>query len=140
MTGNWTEFWRQQFKDTAQILKEDDRSRACSDLDKTCWYVDSIIHLPKGRACTYCGKKAYHACDICKDEAGKDISLHVQKRKGRGVMEMCYFHYQNDNHIGLAKEDQITYQKCKRSDWEPPTSKETEENREIINTLKDRFR
>ena len=123
-----------------QIMTEDDRSRACGDLDKMCRHVDSIIRLPKGRACAYCGEKAYHACGICKDESGKPVALHVNTRKSKGCMEMCYFYYHNDNHIGLAKEDQISFRKRKRSDWEPPTSKEREENREIINTLKDRFR
>ena len=123
-----------------QLLKNDNKSRACGDLDKMCDHVDSIIRLPKGRACAYCGEKAYHACGICKDDAGKEIALHVQTRKGKGVMELCYFHYHNDNHIGLAKKDQITYRKRNRSNWEPPTSKEREENREVIKTLKDRFR
>ena len=122
-----------------QILKDDDKSRACGDLDKMCCHIESIIRIPKGRSCAYCGEKAYHACGVCKDEGGRPTALHVQRKKGK-VVEMCYFHYHNDNQLGLAREDQIAYRKRKRSDWEPPTSKEREENREAINTLKDRFR
>ena len=104
-----------------------------------CCHIESIIRIPKGRSCAYCGEKAYHACGVCKDEGGRPTALHVQRKKGK-VVEMCYFHYHNDNQLGLAREDQIAYRKRKRSDWEPPTSKEREENREAINTLKDRFR
>jgi hypothetical protein len=62
------------------------------------------------------------------------------KRGGNAALEMCFFHYNNDHHIRLARDDQISFRKRKQSDWQMPTREEREENREVIRTLKAHFR
>ena len=98
-----------------------------------------MIRLQKKRSCAYFGDKAYHACDICKENR-KEVALHVQRKKGEGFMDIYFFHYHNDNHIVLAQNDQVMYRKRKRSYWQVPTGRERGYNKEAIKTLKDRFR
>ena len=116
-----------------QALIEGHKSRGCGDLDKVCTHLDSVRQLPKGRACVWYGKKAYHACSIC------NVGLHIRTKSS--IIDHCFFfHWQNDNHIGLARNDAVSLRKRKRSDWAEPNINESEENREHIQGLKMRFR
>ena len=91
--------------------------------------------------CVYCGNKAYHACGICKLD-GKDVALHIKPKgkAGEKILDMCFFNWHNNHCIGLAKEDQTSLRKRKRSDWEVPNRREKEVNREHIQNLMQRFR
>lgn len=117
---------------TLERLTQGIDSRGCGDLDKLCHHVHSVQRKPKGRACVWCGDKAYHICSVC------DVALHIHTKDS--IMDQCFFHWHNDNTIGLAKEDQTTLRKRKRSDWEEPNRREREINKEYINGLKERFR
>lgn len=124
-----------------QRLTSGQESRGCGDLDKLCNHISSVKRIPKGRMCVYCGNKAYHACGICKLE-GKDVALHIKPKgkAGEKILDMCFFNWHNDHCIGLAKEDQTSLRKRKRSDWEVPNRREKEVNREHIQNLMERFR
>jgi len=117
---------------TLQALTEGDRSRGCGDLDKICTHLNSVGQVPKGRACAWCGKKAYHVCSIC------NVGLHIRTKSS--IIDQCFFHWHNDNRIGLARDDAVSLRKRRRSDWEEPNRSESEENREHIQELKMRFR
>lgn len=117
-----------------------DSSRGCGDLDKLCHHVDSIVSLPKGRACTWCGEKAYHACGICRGNDGKPIAVHVTRRKSDKTLDPCFFNFHNDNCIGLSKDDSQKLKRRKKSAWSEPDNTEKTLNRDHIKELKSRMR
>lgn len=121
-------------------LIEGDSTRGCGDLDKLCNHLNNIVSIPKGRACTWCGGRAYHACGICKGSDGKPLALHVTRRKSDKAVEHCFFNYHNDNCIGLSKDDCQQLKRRKKSDWSEPDAKEIKLNGEHIKELKSRIR
>lgn len=124
-----------------QMLTESEQSRGCGDLDKLCRHIASSVKVPKGRVCSWCGKMAYQACGICKDSDGKPVALHLQKKASNNtILPMCFWNYHNDACIGLGKDDSSLIRKRKKSDWDEPSNRERQENREHINQLKARFR
>lgn len=121
-----------------QELTFSEKSRGCGDLDKLCSHLDSSVKIKKGRNCAFCGAKAYQGCGLCKDAKGKELALHIHTKQG-GI-SMCFFHWHNDNQIGLAIDDQTNLRKRKRGDWEAPNRREREEQKKHITELKSRFR
>jgi hypothetical protein len=121
-------------------LIEGESTRGCGDLDKLCIHIKSVVKLPKGRKCYYCGKMTYNACGTCKGSDGKPVPLHISSHKSIGA-ELCFFRWHNDHEIGLAKADTRINPSIKRKrDYIEPTAAEREANKQYIKQQKERMR
>lgn len=115
------------------------KSRGCGDLDKLCRHVNSIESISKARICAWCGMPTYQVCSLCCGIDGKAVPLHFKTRKKDGddttKPPMCFWHYHNNNMLGLGKNDRSQLLKQVKGEWKEPSKQEKDINRTHIQKL-----
>ena len=121
----------QQFKDAKCGGK---KAHLCGDLTAIEHHFSSFVK-GNGRVCAYCGEDgATITCQVCTDKCEKKVCLHGSTSLNPDGK--CVFHWHNEMHFGLAREDRLSLLKKKKGEYRKPTTVMTRENARHIKDLK----
>ncbi len=112
------------------------KTRLCGDLEKLCKHTSSIQRTNHANVCAWCGEGgAYTHCGACMALTGKKVPLHYNCKAGPGKGLSCFYHYHDNSHFGLGKNDRSQLLNQPKWDWKKPTKREIKENNAHIKDL-----
>lgn len=112
-------------------MKKGNKALLWGDLDNFGEHCNGCISGFKNQQiCRYCGEGCFIKCGIC------NIPLYFFTHQGKHAGKIGFIKYHYENHFRLALDDfKLTPSRLKK-DWQPPTTTEIKENREIIWKIK----
>ncbi len=117
-------------------LRAAKKTRLCGNLSKICKHTSSIGRNNHANVCAWCGEGgAYTHCGACMAQTGKKVPLHYNCKAGPGKGLLCFYHYHDDKHFGLGKNDKSQLLNQPKWEWKKATKRAVKENGDYIEDL-----